>query len=293
MKGKSQQRQSMNERLPRLLAWFDRAQGSDPFDIPPIVVTRERARKARQYLQEHSGFDFEAFEKNVGVEQLLQEPLGETAECLSAEDIAGVVRSHMLESPATLDVRMVARVVSHVEDCETCFENIAIYQEMERRSLARAFTKGVENLPAALWIDPIGRVEVRGRAKPMLGLSVTMHRHQAMVESLSAMKVRVSFPFQTSEVTLHRVEGAVQGERLILRKRLTEWVRSIKEPVEGLIRSYYRTDRLVGLKQAKNMTCGFISVSQEIGGEEVYSTQIVRLDKSQNLLQSTTDLSAG
>ena len=278
----------MKERLPRLFAWFDRARGADPFDIPPIVVTRERARKARQYLQEHSGFDFEAFDQNVGVKQLLQEPLGERDECLSAEDIAGVVRSHMLESPETLDVDVVARVVMHVENCETCFENIAIYQEMERRSLARAYTQGVENLPGALWIDPIGRVEVRGRAKPMLDLSVTMHRHPAMDESSGPMKVRLSYPFQTSEVTLHRIEGVAQGERLTLRKRLPEWAKSIKKPAQGLIRSYYRTDRLVGLRQAKDMRCGFISISQEIGGEEVYSTQIVRLEKSQNLLQSTT-----
>jgi hypothetical protein len=277
----------MNERLPRLLAWFDRAREADLFDIPPIVVTRERAREARRYLQEHSGFDFEAFEKNVGVEQLLQEPLGETPECLSAEEIAGVVRSHMLESPAALNVQMVARVVSHVEHCEMCFDNIAVYQEMERLSLARAFTKGVENLPVALWIDPIGRVEVSGGTKPMLGLSVTMHRHhQAMVEPLSAMKVRVSFPFRTSEVTLHRAEGGVQEDWSNLRERLaewtrfTKWTRSIKEPSEELIRSYYRTNRLIGPKQAKNMTCGFVSVSQEIGGEEVYSTQVVRLEKS-------------
>lgn len=164
----------MNERLPQLLAWFDRARGADPFEIPPVVVTRKRAREARQYLQEHSGFDFEAFQKNVGVEQLLREPLGETQECLSAEDIAGVVHSHLLESPETLDVLLIARVVRHVEDCETCFHNIEIYQEMERRSLARASMKGVENLPAACWIDAVGRVEMIGPGEPMLGLSLMM-----------------------------------------------------------------------------------------------------------------------
>jgi hypothetical protein len=293
MKGESQERKSMNERLPQLLAWFDRVRGADPFDIPPVVVTRKRAREARQYLREHSGFDFEAFEKNAGVEQLLHEPLGETAECLSAEDIAGVVHSHLLESPETLDALLIARVVSHVEDCETCFQNIEIYQEMERRSLARASMKGVENLPAARWIDAVGRVEMIGRGEPMLGLSLMMPRHSAGVESISAMKCRVSFPFQTEEMMLYPVEGTVQTKMSILPKRIAEWMRSIKEPPEGLVRNHYRTDRFIGLEKAENVTCGFLSVSQEIGGEEIYSTRIVRLEKSQNLTKRTRNLSAG
>ena len=34
---------------------------ADVFDVPPIVVTKERASAARQYLKENSGIDFDNF----------------------------------------------------------------------------------------------------------------------------------------------------------------------------------------------------------------------------------------
>jgi hypothetical protein len=272
----------MHRHWSQLLEWFDRPQMDDASGIPPVVVTRERARQARLYLEKHSGFDFEKFRESIQVDKLIHEPLGETPACLSAEALAEVVQSHMLESPATLDARLIAGAVSHIQNCEACFENIALYQEMEQRSLERALARDIEDLPAPVWIGPVGRVEFVGGPNAYLRLAMRYQQVQRP-DLLGAMKARVLYPFDTGDVSLHQIEPFVEKakSRLIPWPRITR--RKLKEPgPEGFIEGHYCTDYPIEVERVRDQMCSFVSISQEIGSKEFHSTRIVRLEIGQN-----------
>jgi hypothetical protein len=267
----------MNKHWLRLFDWFDRPRARGAHGVPPIAVTPARAREARRYLQEHSGFDFEKFRRSVHVDQLMQEPLGETAECLSAEELATVVQSRMVESPAMLDRGLIARGVWHIASCDACFQNIAVYQEIERQGLKRAVESNIEELSPSFWIDPIGRVEVIGDAAPILALGLTMHRDQASRFSSGAMKVRVSCPFETRDIELHLVPEQDKRWFILSRSRRASGQKVSKDFIHG----YYCTEPLVDLGQLKDHVCSFVSVSQQVGGAELHSTQMIRLQRGQ------------
>jgi hypothetical protein len=236
--------------------------------ILPERVTKERAREARLFLQKHSGFEFEIFRRNIEVERLICKPLGDTVECLSAEDIANVIRSHMQEAPETLDPALIGRAVSHIESCATCFDNISAYQQMECRSLEGALALDTEAFPPLLWIGPVGRVEVIEGSNPSLGLWVAMNRSGALKHDLRRpARVRVSCPFETKEVPLHHVKWTwMSAKRPRARSR-------------RMIEAYYRTDRLAELEHVKDQTCSFVSISQQVGEKELHSTRVIRIEK--------------
>jgi hypothetical protein len=268
----------MKQWLP-LVDWFDRPRTQDTDVIPPIAVTSVRAREARRYLQQHSKFDFERFRSGIEVDRLMRAPLGQTPQCLSADDLASMVQSHALAAPVALAEGLVARGVAHIEACETCFQNIMAYQEMEHRSVEDAMAKGVENLPPVCWIGPVGRVEIIENAEPALGLALTMHRDQAWrLRSAAEMRVRISWPFETEDVTLHPVELAAK------RSWLAPWRRSrgarvtMKESGD-FVQGFYRTDRLEELNRVRDRMCSFVTLSQGLGNEEIRSTQIIRFEK--------------
>lgn len=256
----------MDKHRSSLLSWFDREQPSDTPDIPPVLVTRERAREARLYLREHSAFEYEKFRQEIEVDSLICDPLGETSECLSAEDLSSLIRSHMQEPPEALDVELIAHAVSHIQNCQTCFENVAAYQEMECRTLESVLTRQIQAVPSLLWIGPIGRVEVVEGAEPSLGLWVATHDIPER-DLTVPMTARFSCPFETREIPLHQVECTSESER-----------RGVPR-AQQLIKAYYQTARLAELQQVKDNACGFVTVSQQVGVKELHSTRVIRMAK--------------
>src|SRR5947209_4855832 len=128
----------------RLFGWFDRSRQKD--SGIPSFVTRGDANNARLYLQKHSGFDFARFEEGIQVEKLLNESLGETPDCLSADEIAELVEPRVAEAFAAVDTRLAARAIGHSQNCDACFDNISLYQELKNRSIESAIENKVEDL---------------------------------------------------------------------------------------------------------------------------------------------------
>lgn len=264
-----------------LFDWFNRARVQDIDGIPAVAVTPDRAREARLYLREHSAFDFEKFRSTLQIDQIMHAPLGDTAECLSAEDLATMVQSHAMESPVMLDSALIDCRVTHIQHCEACFQNITLFQEMEHQSFERAHAKGVKGLPLTCWIEPVGRVEVIGNAEPVLGLVLAMPRDQAWtLDSPADIRARLSCPFETGEVKLYQVDTN--------RRQKTSWFRpwrpasAVKWTEQGseeFILGYYRTEQLRELEGVKDQMCGFVTVSQRVGDQELRSTQVIRLER--------------
>jgi hypothetical protein len=259
-----------------LFKWFDRPEdGNDVDDVPPII-TRERARKARLYLNEHSGFDFERFRRTIQVDQLLNEPLGGTSECLSAEDIASLVGSR---STSTLDYNLVARAVSHSATCSECFDNIALYQQLENWSVTRATYMPVRELLPSLSIGEIGLVDASRASNPSLGLAVIAYGARASeLDAWGTLCAEIAGPFEAKEVPLHRV-AAPEGSSLLDSTQFGFRQAPWKEG-EGLIQGYYRTGHSVALGQLNNQMCSYVSISKEIGGrKEVLGSRVIRLER--------------
>jgi hypothetical protein len=253
-----------------LVGWFDRSQ--EEYSGIPRFVTREHANKARLYLREHSGFDFESFEKGISVEKLLNEPLGETAECLSAEDIAKLIGSDVWRLSAVFDSDLVARAVKHSAICETCFDNMALYEELKNASLDRAMVKEVRDLTPSLSIGSVGLVEVAPSGNRYLGLELTMRCDALDFDAMDTVQALIVGPFDVKDVVLHRVgpwdKGLVDKDAHL---------NPMGRPSESLFNCHYRTDSLVGLDQVSNRTCSFVSISREISGKEVLSRRVIRV----------------
>lgn len=252
-----------------LLGWFDRPREED-VGIPTFV-TRAEARNARRFLQEHSGFDFERFDESIQVEKLLNKPLGETSECLSAEEIDELVGSD--RSSADLNTTLVARAIKHSQHCDTCFNNLALYQELKSKSAVRAIENDIKGLAPFLSIGSVGRVEAMASGEPCLALTLTMYCDALDFSGLDTIRARVLGPSNTFEkdVTLHRVEPwhkKLPGVDAALTSMRKSSARSFK--------GYYRTDPLAGLDQVQNNACGFVSIAQDIGGKGVLSRGVIR-----------------
>jgi hypothetical protein len=262
----------------RLLGWFDRSREED--SGIPAFVTREDARNARLYLQDHSGFDFARFEEGIQVEKLLSRPLGETAECLSADDIAELVGSDVAEASMVFDSGLAARAIRHSQNCDACFDNIALYQELKNRSIERAIDNKVEDLAPALSIGSVGRLEAAANGA-RLGLAVTMYCDASDFNGMGIMQAQILGPFDAKDVTLHRVEP----------RRKKRWFgASVRKSPARLFQGYYRTDSLTELDQVRDDVCGFISISQDIGGREVHSRRVIRLQRDSALLHAASKL---
>ena len=236
-------------------------------------MTREDARNAQLYLQKHSGFDFEKFEEGIEVEKLLNKPLGETAECLSADEIAELVGYGVSGASAVVDARLVARAISHSEVCDTCFDNITLYQELKNRSVERALDKEVEDLTPVLSIGSVGRVEAVANVGPCLGLALTMYGDASDFSGMGTMQARIVGSFDAKDVTLHRVEPW-HKRWLGLDTHL-----AIRKSSARLFQGYYRTDTLTGLDQVRDNACSFVTISQDVGGKGVFSRRVIRLER--------------
>ena len=255
--------------LDRLFGWFDRSRDAE--SGVPSYVTREDLRKARLYLQEHSGFDFEEFEKDIQVEKLLNTPLGDTAECLSADEIAILVGSDA--SVGMINPYLIDRAIRHSEVCDTCFDNIALYQELKNKSIERAIGKNVEDLAPLLSIDAVGRVRAAANVGPYLGLAVTCYGAASDFREMDTLHAQIVGPFDEKDVTLHRVEPSdkAQSSGGFFHMRSSSAARSFH--------GYYCTNALTGLGQLRDNACTFVSISQDIGGKKVLSRRVVRLER--------------
>jgi hypothetical protein len=257
-----------------LFGWFDRGGGQEEDMGIPSIVTRADARNARRYLQEHSGFDFEKFDESIQVEELLNKPLGETTECLSAEEIAELVGSDGTAAVAAVfSTGLAARAITHSQHCDTCFENIELYQELKNRSVERAIEEDVEELTPLVSIGSVGRVEAVVNGDPRLRLALTMYCDALDFSGMGTMRACILGPFDTDakDVAIHRVVPwhkrwfGVDAPFASMRK-------SSFKPIKG----YYLTDPLVGFGQMQNNACGFVSIAQDIGGKEIISRGMIR-----------------
>lgn len=264
-------------KIPGFLNWFDRSQQEEDAYIPSIV-TNEQARNARMYLEKHSGFDFENFEKNLEVGRILDRPLGPTPECLSAEDIAKLVESGAAEAVVMYKVGALAeRAVAHSEVCEACFDNITLYNDLRRRSLERATEECVQDIPPALLIGSIGRIEQAGVGHRRFGLSLTMCCEASVFAAMDTVTAQIwGKTFDMKEVVLHRVEEP---------KSTHGWVKMIA-PLDLLgsrqsghiFDAYYCTESLNVLDQVKTNACGFVSIDEKIGESPLLSSRgVIRM----------------
>jgi hypothetical protein len=258
------------DRSQKLVGWFDRSQGE--YSGIPRLVTREHAKNARLFLREHSGFDFESFEKGISVEKLLNEPLGETAECLTAEDIAKLIGSDVSRLSAVFDSDLVERAVKHSAVCETCFNNMALYEELKNTSLDRAMAKEVRDLTPSLSIGSVGLVEVAPSGNRCLGLELTMRCDASDFDAMDTVRALIVGPFDVKDVVLHRVGPWDKG---LVDKGVH--FNPLRRPSASLFNCHYQSDALVGLDQVSNSTCSFVSISQEISGREVLSRRVIRV----------------
>jgi hypothetical protein len=266
------------DRSQELVGWFDRSK--EEYSGIPRLVTREHANNARLYLREHSGFDFESFERAISVEKMLNEPLGETAECLSAEDIAKLIGSDVSRLSAVFDADLVARAVNHSAICETCFNNMALYEDLKNTSLDRAVVEKVQGLTPSLTIGSVGLLEVAPSGNRCLGLELTMRCDASDFDAMDTVQAQIVGPFDTKDVVLHRVGP---WNKRILDK--DAHLNPTKRSSAPLFYCHYRTDSLVGLDQVSNPTCSFVSISQEISGKEVLSRRVIRVlqDRDQGI----------
>lgn len=270
----------MSEKATPSLRWFDRDRALDALHIEPIPVTRETAAAARQFLREHSGIDLDAFHASVKVELLLSEPLGPTTDCLTADEISQSVRSHMPTPLSGVDLGIVDRVVTHVSNCKHCWSNLEAYQMLEQRSLARAYSAGVENLPAAAWMGPtcqVRQVPLSGRC---LEISVLTYRERAPGPfSGSSMKVRVTSPFESQEVPLRQI-------RTIDPTEMPDRPEAYAQHMKGVVVGVYQSSEIPELSSAQIGTCGYVSIVQEIERKLVCSGRVIRFGKVDEIRRS-------
>jgi hypothetical protein len=260
--------------LKLLLNWFDRSREEEDASIPSMV-TNEQALHARMYLEKHSGFDFESFEKSLETREILEEPLGPTSECLNAEDIAMLVESGAVESSAMHSVSALAeRAVTHSETCQACFDNIALYIELKRCSLERAMEKDVHTLPPSVLIGSVGHIKPAGIGSRRLGLSLTMCCDASVFDAMDTVRAQIwGKTFDKKEVVLHRVES-----------KNAKWLKAIgpfdllgSRHSGHIFDAYYCTESLNDLDQVRTDACGFISIDEKIGGSPVLSGRVIRM----------------
>jgi hypothetical protein len=259
-------------KLPRLLNWFDRSREEEDAYIPSIV-TSEQARSARIYLEKHSGFDFESFEKSLEVRKILEEPLGPSFECLSAEAVAALVESGATEGMAMYGAGVSAlaeRTVTHSEVCQACFDNIALYIELKRASLTRAMEKDVPNLPPSLLIGSEGRLEQTDLGNRRLGLSLTMCCDASVFNAMDTVRAEIwGNTFDKKEVVLRRVEPK--------HSRWLSFGFSGSDQTRHMFDAYYCTEPLSDLDQVRANACGFVSIEEKIGDNPLMCSRVIRL----------------
>lgn len=257
-----------------LLEWFNRNRSPD-VDIEPVPVTRERALAARNFLRKHSGIDFDSFHEGAKVDVLLNQALGPTSDCLTAEGISRFICSHALVPLQSVDTSIVMHAIRHASVCKDCWSNIEIYQMLEQQSLLRARSEGAKQLTRAMWIDPIGEIKQTGaEAVSCLEVSVLMHAEQPL-EAISreGMILKVTYPFESDELQLKPVGTTVLPTtkfRRILGLR----------SYDNFARGRYQTDKIRALSKMEIGSCGYVTISQEIEGEQVESTQLIRFERT-------------
>lgn len=257
-----------------LLNWFDRSKEEEDAYIPSMV-TNEQARNARMYLEKHSGFDFESFERDLEVREILEEPLGPTSECLNAEDIAALVESGAAKSMAMYNVSALAeRAVTHSEACQACFDNIALYIELKRCSLKRAAEEDVRALPPSLLIGSVGHIEQAGVGTRRFGLSLTMCCDASVFDAMDTVRAQIwGKTFDKKEVVLRRVEP-----------KHTKWLKAVGSfDLSGsrqsghIFDAYYCTESLNDLDHVEANACGFVSIEEKMGGNPILSSRVIRM----------------
>jgi hypothetical protein len=89
------------------MSWFSKPKGSDPAEIERSLGNlRER------------GFDVDTFLDSLDVDEILNAPLGNGAECLSPNEIANLVERDQLGAARRL----------HVGECGDCRRLVGVYQ---------------------------------------------------------------------------------------------------------------------------------------------------------------------
>src|SRR3954468_2382632 len=114
---------------------------------PQPSLTDARCAEAKRYLDANIGFDIDEFFGELDVDTLLDEPLGSSAECLSANQIARIVEEHLI--PAARQI--------HLYECKECRMAVETYQAICNTSTA------AENPLGDITIDRKGALRIPQR----------------------------------------------------------------------------------------------------------------------------------
>jgi hypothetical protein len=126
-----------------------------------------------------------------------------------------------------------------------------------------------------MWIGPIGGIRLEPPANSCLAVSVMTYAQQvARVSSIGPMKLSIACPFASEEVPLREID-------MITAPALAKVIdKSAFQPMDGFVVRLYQSSGISTLAEMKTRTCGYVSISQEIEGQPIYSTRVIRFEKS-------------